>query len=86
MSIVGGSFKNLFEKLTHFSAVSHFLPPHVFWRFQGVYKCDTGLKWVKRSVHSLENIGSAWLKVYSEFFIHSFIYDLSYIRLKSLIS
>ena len=20
--------------------------PKVFWRFQGVYKCDTGLKWV----------------------------------------
>ena len=37
-------------------------------------------------MHSLENIGSAWLKVYSEFFIYSFTYDLSYIRLKSLIS
>ena len=36
--------------LTHFSPVSHFYTPWkplVFWRFQGVQKYDTGLKWVK---------------------------------------
>ena len=31
--------------LTHFSPVLHFYTP---WRFQGVLKCDTGIKWVKR--------------------------------------
>ena len=35
--------------LIYSSPVSHFYTP---WkrRFQGVYKCDTGLKWVKNSV------------------------------------
>ena len=45
-----GSLTNLM--LTHFSPVSHFIPSEnvrkslVFWHFQGVKKCDTGLKWV----------------------------------------
>ena len=43
------------NSLTHFSPVSHFYTPWkrqknlVFWRFQGVKKCDTGLKWLKIS-------------------------------------
>ena len=49
-----GSLTNLM--LTHFSPVSHFIPSEnvrkslVFWHFQGVKKCDTGLKWVNHCV------------------------------------
>ena len=44
--------------LTHFSPVPHFYTPwkrqktFVFWRFQGIQKCDTGLKWVKGTANS----------------------------------
>ena len=50
--------KNLYQSLlTHFSPVTK-----VFWRFQGVQKCDTRLKWVKDSTHLFlrNHIGRSW--------------------------
>ena len=46
------SIRKLMRYLTRFSPVSHFYTPwkrqktKVFWRFQRVKKCGTGLKWV----------------------------------------
>ena len=41
---------DLFFVSTHFSPMSHFYTPQVFWCSQGLQKCDIGLKWVK-TVH-----------------------------------
>ena len=49
-------------RLTYFSPVSHFYnvrKPLVFWRFQRVWKYDTGLKWVKAGMS--EKDGLKWI-------------------------
>ena len=49
-------------QLTYFSPVSHFYnvrKPLVFWRFQRVWKYDTGLKWVKAGMS--EKDGLKWI-------------------------
>ena len=55
--------KRALKLLTHFSPVSHFYTlwkrqkTKVFWRFQGVQKCDTRLKWVQPKLFlAIENL------------------------------
>ena len=48
--------------LIHFSPVYISIPPEnfrkplVFWRFQGVKKCDTGLKWVNAELNNVSGL------------------------------
>ena len=54
--------------LTHFIQCHISIPPGnirkplVFWRFQGVWKCDTGLKWVNRAAVNISAL--SFLKNY----------------------
>ena len=56
--ILAGQGQRLLLFLTHFGPVSHLYTP---WKyFQGVYKCDTGPKWVKKSSSRCPWPASIW--------------------------
>ena len=53
----------------HFHTPWKRLKPKVFWRFHGVWKCSTGIKWVKVNFFVMvKSIGSSLLISDSNFF------------------
>ena len=61
---MGSKYASELLHSTHFSSISHLYTPwkrqktYGFWRFQGVQKCDIGLKWVEDTPNIIDGAGN----------------------------